>query len=105
MFIIFYSNCASFTKDEQMRCKNIIPYKKDDCLKNNFESLNCCYFEMQSPYKGNICLPLPSSSRENLEIKNKTLFERVKFSGMLYCGGGYQNIQLYLTLIILFMLY
>jgi hypothetical protein len=105
MLIINYSNCAVFTKDEQIKCKNIIPKNKDDCLKQDFESLNCCYFEMESPHKGIICLPLPSSSRQNLEIKNQMLFEKINFNGMLYCEGGFRSMGLYVIIIIIIMLY
>jgi hypothetical protein len=102
LLIINYTSCAVFTKYEQTKCRNIVSTKKEDCLTQIFDSLKCCYFEMTQPQKGNICLPLPISSSENMLIMNQTLFdEKFRFDGYLYCGSFYHSVVRYIIILII----
>jgi hypothetical protein len=84
--LIFVKCLADYDQIEYADCYGIKPSVYTDCTKQKAISLFCCYFNMTTPDKGQICVPMPPSSKGIGEtLIDTTLPVNVLVKGTMNC--------------------
>ena len=96
-FLIFVTIClknitsiTDLDKNEKNNCMSIAPTKPGDCYSNSnntFYSLACCYFEMATPSRGKICVPMPISALGGSGNVTTTLPVKIRLTGYYSCNS------------------
>ncbi len=90
-FLEYAYTIQGFNKTESNQCLSINPKTADDCLKSGeYKSLICCYYNMEQPLSGSVCVPMYESSKglrkDNL---NSKIPINIVLKGSYSCSSGY----------------
>ena len=78
---------TDFDKDEKARCMAIDPKNPTDCYSTILNSLVCCHFQMKTPARGNVCVPMPSSAKDASGNVTTILPVNITLTGFYTCKG------------------
>ena len=68
------------------------PKQIEDCSKNdvfNYTSIRCCFLTMNSPERGDTCVPIEKSVKNRNGTFDIVLPTKIKVKGEFFCRGGF----------------